>query len=176
MPPEPLRIGVTGSRFFASPLVIRKAFEDAHDRARPHSGHVLVHGQCNPRHPDTGRLIPWAYAKKMSWEVQGRYQGGDWLAEWVALDMRAEMEWEFDRHPADWEAPCRPECKPGHRRNYSHRPEFCPAAGNYRNDEMTALGADGWIALYKRGAANTGTSDGIRRATAAGIKVWKYTA
>jgi len=125
----PLRIGVTGSRRYGSPAVIRAAFLAAHERARPHDGHVLIHGQCDPVHPDTGRRIPWAAAKRVSWEVQRRFLGGDWLAEQVALDMG--VRWEFERHPADW--------RPGGR--------FDRAAGFKRNADMVASGADEWIAL-----------------------------
>src|ERR1700761_9543613 len=112
----PLRIGVAGSREFGSPALITASLIAAHDRARPHDGHVLVHGQCDPRHPDTGRMTPGANGRRMSWEVQGRYLGADWLAAWCAITMLHEIRWEIESHPADWEAPCHPECRPGHRR------------------------------------------------------------
>jgi hypothetical protein len=38
-------------------------------------------------------------------------------------------------HPADWYGPCRPQCRPRHRRIKNGK-EFCPAAGPYRNHEM----------------------------------------
>ena len=44
-------------------------------------------------------------------------------------------------HPADWTGPCRSTCRPGHRRRRRGR-SICPAAGNYRNTEMIAPGAD----------------------------------
>ena len=173
----PLRIGVTGSREFADRDMIEAALIAAHYRARPHNGLILVHGMCDPRHPDTGRMIPWATARKMSWEVQGRYYGADWLADWCAVSMTGTLRWEIKRLPADWEALCRPECKPGHRRRKGRGPEYCPAAGNYRNQEgIIDPGLDELLAFYKRGAANIGTSDCVRRAKRAGIKVEPFTA
>ena len=93
-----LRIGVTGSRRYGSPAVIHSAFLAAHDRARPHDGHVLVHGQCDPYHPDTNRPISWRRAKDGSVEEQGQLLGGDWLAEWVALGMAKwdGITWQID--------------------------------------------------------------------------------
>jgi hypothetical protein len=129
----PLRIGVTGSRRYGSPAVIRSAFLAAHDRARPHSGHVLVHGQCDPYHPDTNRPIPWRRAKDRSAEEQGRLLGGDWLAEWVALEMAAHdgITWQIERHPADWWA----------------TGKYDRGAGFRRNGDMVKLGADEWEAF-----------------------------
>jgi hypothetical protein len=129
----PLRIGVTGSRRYASPAVIRSAFLAAHARSRPHRGHVLVHGQCGPFHPDTDRKIPWAMALRVSWEVQRRYLGGDWLAEQVALDMasRDGICWDIERYPADW-------CPAG---------KYDRTAGFRRNGEMVESGADEWLAF-----------------------------
>lgn len=101
---SPLRIGVTGSRRYGSPAVIRSAFLAAHDRARPHSGHVLIHGQCDPHHPDTNRPIPWRRAKSLPIEAQGKFLGADWLAEWVALGMAKwdGITWQVKGLPADW--------------------------------------------------------------------------
>lgn len=173
----PLRIGVTGSREFGGPALIAASLVAAHARARPHDGHILVHGQCDPRHPDTGRMIPWATARRVSWEVQRRYLGADWLAVQAALDMHDRIKWEIESHPADWEAPCRPWCRPGHRRRRGRGPEYCPAAGNYRNQVgIIDPGLDELLAFYKRGAANVGTSDCVRRAGRAGIKVEPCTA
>jgi len=173
----PLRIGVTGSREFGSPALITADLLSAHDRARPHDGHILVQGMCDPRHPDTGRKIPWATARRMSWEVQGRYLGADWLAVWAALNMSDLLKWEIESHPADWEAPCRPECRPGHRRRQGRGPEYCPAAGNYRNQEgIIDPGLDELLAFLKIGAANTGTSDCMRRAGKARILVHRSAA
>lgn len=124
----PLRIGVTGSRRYGSPAVIRSAFLATCRRNLGHDGHVLVHGQCDPVHPDTGKQIRWTLAKRLSWEVQGRLLGADWLCEWVALDMNAVLKWEVERHPADWDAEGR-------------------AAGFRRNGRMVALGGGEWQAF-----------------------------
>ena len=165
-----LRIGVTGSRRYASPAVIRSAFLAAHDRARPHDGHVLVHGQCDPWHPDTNRPIPWRRAKMASTEVQGRLLGGDWLAEWVALEMawRDGIAWQIERHPADWWA----------------TGKFDRGAGFARNGTMVKLGADVWQAFalpcadhrcYRTGAhPSHGTEHCARLAIDAGITLRPY--
>lgn len=129
----PLRIGVTGSRRYGSPAVIRSAFLAAHDRARPHDGHVLVHGMCDPHHPDTNRPVPWRRAKTLPVAAQGKLLGGDWLAEWVALGMARwdGITWEIERHPADWWA----------------TGKFDRAAGFRRNAEMVDRSADEWEAF-----------------------------
>lgn len=77
-------------------------------------------------------------------------------------------------HPADWEAPCRSTCRPGHRRRMRGGGDYCPAAGNYRNDEMVQLGAERCLAFTVPGAANTGTADCVRRAIDAHIPVRVY--
>lgn len=44
-----------------------------------------------------------------------------------------------EARPADWTGLCRPTCKPGHRqpgRNGGR--SYCPAAGDYRNEDMVA--------------------------------------
>ena len=160
----PLRIGVTGSRKYASPAVIRTALVAACRRGRPHLGHVLVHGQCDPFHPGTGHSVRWATAKRMPWEVQGRYLGGDWLAEWAALDMARILEWEIEGHPADWAAG--------------------RGAGFARNGGMVKLGADEWLAFglpcsdsrcRRRGShATHGTADCAQKAIDAGITLRPY--
>jgi len=167
------RVLVTASRYWADRAAVEHqlriaAAEAERDGLRP----VLVHGQCDPRHPDTRRLIPWDTAKKMSWEVQGRYLGGDWLAEWAALNF-TRVRWQVERHPARWDAPCRPECRPGHRRRKGRGPEYCPAAGNYRNAAMVALGARCCIALILDCSA--GAAGCADLADRAGIEVRRFT-
>lgn len=168
----PLRIGVTGSRFYASPATIHAALVAAHERARPHSGHILIHGQCDPRHPDTMRAIPWERAKLVSWEVQRCYFGADWLAEQMALDM--DITWEFERYPADWAAPCRSECKPNHRKRRYDGTDYCPAEGVYRNQRLVDTGADEWEVFIREDVASSGTADCARRAAAASIPVFRF--
>ena len=168
------RVLVTASRDWADRVAIEHqlriaAAEASRDGKRP----VLVHGQCDPRHPDTGRAIPWDLAKKVSWEVQGRYLGGDWLAEWAALNFRPP--WQIERHPADWEAPCRNTCPArSHRIAGRDGATICPAAGPYRNADMVALGADVVLAFAKHGSR--GASGCADLADKAGILVRRFPA
>lgn len=129
----PLRVGVTGSRTYRDVSTIREALVDACRRGRPHEGHLLIHGQCDPQHPDMGRRIPWRRAKKLSIEVQGRLAGADWLCEWVALELEARdcMPWDICGYPADW--------YPGG--------TFDRTAGFRRNGQMVEAGADEWEAF-----------------------------
>lgn len=96
--------------------------------------------------------------------VHGAASGADALAEefWAGRQERAT-----EKHPADWTAPCRPACMPGHRRWRRDGSDYCPAAGNYRNQEMADAGADACLAF----PGGTGTADMVRRAKAAGIRV-----
>lgn len=88
-------------------------------------------------------------------------------------------------HPARWDAPCGPKCRPGHRlpptpQTISSRTDLspgwdvCPRAGMYRNELMVELGADlvlAFIADYSRGA--TGCAWIAERA---GLRVVRFTA
>lgn len=168
------RVLVTASRDWADRVAIEHqlriaAAEAARDGKRP----VLIHGQCDPRHPDTGRAIRWDIAKKMSWEVQGRYLGGDWLAEWAVLNM--QTPWQIERHPADWKAECRGTCPArNHRIAGRDGATLCPAAGPYRNADMVALGADVCLAFIRNGSRGaTHCADLARKA---GIAVMRLTA
>lgn len=100
--------------------------------------------------------------------------GADKLADAIA---RAHEGITVDPHPVlRWAAPCRAECKPGHRKTRRDGSDYCPVAGNYRNQEMVDTGPDLVLAFFKRGAANSGTSDCVRRAEAARIPVRRLTA
>lgn len=61
-------------------------------------------------------------------------------------------------NPADWHGPCRPQCRPRHRRIRDGK-EYCPAAGPYRNAEMLASGpfleTHAFLAPGSRGAKDT---------------------
>lgn len=103
--------------------------------------------------------------------VHGDAPGADQVFAQIARD----WGWKVEPHGADWPAPCRETCKPGHRRPRMGGGTFCPAAENYRNQEMVDLGADWAVAAYKRGARNQGTSDCARRAGVAGIPVKRVT-
>jgi hypothetical protein len=96
-------------------------------------------------------------------------KGADRIAEIAAKF----LGWYIERHPAHWLAPCRAECKPGHRRpspmGGGTDGTFCPSAGHYRNQEMVDLGADVVLAFNRNNSR--GTADCVRRAKAAGLKV-----
>lgn len=150
---EAYRVLVTGSRDWADRAAIGHqlrvaASEASRDGLRP----VLVHGQCDPRHPDTGRAIRWDTARKMSWEVQGRYLGADWLAEWAALNFTPGL-WRIERHPAGWA-------------------RYGRAAGFRRNAEMVALGADVVLAFIRDGSR--GATHCACAAERAGIPVRRF--
>jgi hypothetical protein len=72
--------------------------------------------------------------------------------------------------PADWEAPCRADCRPGHRRRHPNGGgTFCPAAGNYRNQVM--LDEHGPVDEVIALPGGTGTADMKWRARAADVPV-----
>lgn len=94
--------------------------------------------------------------------------GADRIAEVYA----SMCGWTVERHRADWNGPCRVMCKPGHRRAGPNG-EYCPAAGNYRNQAMVDLGADILVAapLDSAPGGSPGTRDCMDRARRAGIRV-----
>lgn len=139
------RVLVTGSREWNAEGTLRMALTDAVADRPAGTEPVIVHGAC-PR-------------------------GADAMADTWARDYGYRSE----RHPADWAAPCRPECKPGHRRRGKDGSTYCPAAGNYRNQEMVDTAPDACVAFFKTDAASSGTSDCVRRAEAAGIRVRRIT-
>ncbi|MGW2384365.1 SLOG family protein [Streptomyces sp. NPDC001658] len=83
--------------------------------------------------------------------------------------------------PADWEGPCAPDCRPGHRRTRRGGATFCPQAGHRRNQSMVDeqpvlfVAAPAYCTLPRCRSARPhyshGTADCIRRAEAAGIPV-----
>lgn len=73
------------------------------------------------------------------------------------------------KRPADWNGPCGPECRPGHRRRNRRGAEYCPLAGPRRNQQMVDEQPVLFVAASYRNS--TGTADAIRRATAAGIPI-----
>jgi hypothetical protein len=114
-------------------------------------------------------------------------RGVDMMAHrWVARQQasgRADISEE--PHPADWEAPCRPECRLGHRRpQRDGGGSYCPAAGDYRNQEMVETGPHAcfaWVApCSRRGCRNRkphgshGASDCADRAEEAGINTRRW--
>lgn len=109
--------------------------------------------------------------------VQGCAEGADTIGRDWAIHNGIPVR---DR-PADWEAPCEPGCKPGHRRTRRDGTTFCPQAGHRRNqgmvDELPVMfvAAPTYCALprcsHARRHYSHGTADCIRRAEAAGIPV-----
>lgn len=93
--------------------------------------------------------------------VHGAASGADSVVALVADSLGMLVE----AHPADWQGLCRDECK--HKRRGVGGHSYCPAAGNYRNQEMADLGADLCIVF----PGGKGTADMVRRAKAAGIPI-----
>lgn len=95
--------------------------------------------------------------------VHGAAPGADSLAAGVWLSWGHRVE----PHPARWSAPCRSQCRPGHRRRRRSGEDYCPMAGPYRNQEMADAGADVCLAF----PGGRGTADMKARALTAGISV-----
>lgn len=133
-PADPFRLLVTASRRFSDSSLMR---------------YSLV------RLAPPGRLII---------VVHGGADGGDTLAKLFALEQKAAgLPWDEEEHLADWDGPCRDTCQPGHRRKRKDGTDYCPAAGNYRNQEMVDLGADQALVALVGTAKNKGTRDCLRR-------------
>lgn len=97
--------------------------------------------------------------------VHGGAQGADKLAGWWARahGVRCEV------HPAQWDAPCTPQCPPDHRKERWTSGTYCPLAGHRRNQLMVDLKPLLVLAFQVDGS--TGTKDCVDRAKAAGIPV-----
>lgn len=150
------RVIVTGSRDFRSPLTVYERLADvraiAHE-TREYDRFIVVHG-ANPAGADKHAAC-WC----------------------LFPDVFADMPVIAEPHPVkDWSAPCLPECRPGHRRRRRDGSTYCPAMGNYRNQEMVDAGAHLTLAFFWEGAANRGTSDCVARAQSAAIPVWPFRA
>lgn len=113
--------------------------------------------------------------------VQGGAGGGDKMA----VRYAESMDWGIETHVADWNGPCRPECKRGHRRTRSNGTDYCPAAGDYRNQAMVDTGADKCVGFAMpcalpdctrpRPHDTHGAADCMERAEKAGIPVRRVT-
>jgi hypothetical protein len=87
-------------------------------------------------------------------------EGADVMAHaWVRRQLRQGASVRGERHPADWDAPCRPECQPGHRRRRRGL-TYCPAAGHYRNTHMVSLDIDETVAFIAACSSATCSEDG----------------
>lgn len=104
--------------------------------------------------------------------VHGNAPGADKLAALAAAWFGAEAE----PHDADWAAPCRETCRPGHRQKRYGR-DYCPAAGEYRDQAMVDLGAVACLAFLvsRKSSPCEEVLDFADRASKAGIPVRWYT-
>lgn len=139
-----LRVGITASRSWHRPLDIWRALEQCLDVA-VHEGKTLV-------------------------VVHGDADGGDMVAKLFAQVNDGAVE---EPHPADWDAPCRPACNPGHRKARKDGSTYCPAAGNYRNAEMATSGL--WRTAAFIRDRSRGTTDAANAFRRAGVppRVWE---
>jgi hypothetical protein len=105
--------------------------------------------------------------------LHGKAGGVDSIADKWALDRYYEHV-RVKRMGADWFGPCRATCVKGHRRvPRTGTNTYCPAAGNYRNQEMVDLHPHAAVAFRFTGRT-TGTNDCIRRLTAAKVPTLIY--
>jgi hypothetical protein len=75
--------------------------------------------------------------------IEGGAPGADSIMRYWAEGMREQgREVAVKTVEARWRDACRASCTPGHRRRHVSGWEYCPAAGNYRNEEMCQGGAD----------------------------------
>jgi hypothetical protein len=137
-----MRILVTGSRDWTDEVLIANALLEARERGPMRAG---LHRMTL---------------------VHGGAKGADAIAaKWAE-----KWGWLIEPHPADWTAPCRDTCRPGHRRRRWDGAEYCPAAGNYRNQDMVDLSADVCLAFIKNNS--NGATHCSELADAAGIQTY----
>lgn len=86
----PLRILVTGSRYWRNPVLIERALQAAAPLKRDI---IVVQGECDPRTPE-GRPVPWKEAANWDGELLG--------ADWHAYVYTVRMGWQPEGHPAKW--------------------------------------------------------------------------
>ena len=99
--------------------------------------------------------------------------GNNGNADRLAAAAARKYGFTLEPHDVNWDVECRPGC--GHVQRFTPLGKpWCPAAGNYRNQEMVDTGADLCLAFFNRGQPNRGTSDCARRADRAGIRVTRF--
>jgi len=140
---------VTGSRFLPADGYLLATLDRLHAELDEHL--MVVHGQCDPRHPATRRRIPWDHAATCGVHPD-RLLGADWQADLWAASTRLPT----DPNPADWD-------------------HYGRAAGPIRNRAMVDKFATvrALVAAFPVGTS-AGTMDCVRRAKAAGIPVRVY--
>jgi YspA, cpYpsA-related SLOG family len=141
---EPYRVLVTASRDWLRPMDIWRALDECRAEARQQGRTLLV--------------------------VHGNAPGGDQVAK---LFGQLEPDAAEEGHDADWEGPCGPVCKPGHRRKGRNGASYCPAAGMFRNAHMVALGAERAAAFIRD--RSRGASGCAALAEKAGIATRRWT-
>jgi YspA, cpYpsA-related SLOG family len=141
---DPYRVIVTASRDWLKPLDIWRAL-----------------GECRAQAQWQGRVLV---------VVHGNAPGGDQIAKLYGQTVPGATE---EGHDADWEGPCGPVCKPGHRRKGKGGVSYCPAAGMFRNAKMVALGADRAAAFIRN--RSSGASGCADLAEKAGIPTKRWT-
>jgi len=152
---DTFRLLVTASRIYGAPDVIETAFAQVR-AAHPRERIVLMHGKCDPRHPEKmdpakpgeHLRIPWADAQMLPPAQQMRLLSGDWLADRIART----LGWGIEAFPAQW-------AKHGN------------AAGVIRNSRMAATRPPECSAFLASGRPNRGTLDCAGKALAAGSLV-----
>ncbi|GAA3154401.1 DUF2493 domain-containing protein [Streptomyces rectiviolaceus] len=154
--PELALIGLTGSRVWPDPRLLEDTLLDV-----------------------------WHDALQIGYDgielIQGTAEGADTIGDQWARHNGIPVVPE----PADWEGPCSPECKPGHRRTRGVG-TYCPQAGHRRNQlivdrrPLLLVAAAVRCTLPKCRTAKPhdshGTADCMRRAAAAGIPIRRITA
>lgn len=88
-------------------------------------------------------------------------------ANWVRQKRLNGWPVDQDPYPADWNAPCVPECRPGHRQQRDNGSDYCPYAGFRRNQQMVDTRPLACIAFHRNGSS--GTRDCLKRAVQARI-------
>lgn len=150
------RIVVTGSREWVDADVLRDVL-DKLTQSLADDGYtelLVAHGACYPRvDRETGRRPA---------------KSADWLAHlWIEL-LPHPIPVVEEAVPAPWSAPCRRTCRKNHRKPNRGRPgTFCPTAGNYRNADLVAPGANAAAVFWLDNSS--GTKDCVSRLVAAGI-------
>lgn len=138
------RLLITGSREWTDGTIILRALGDVRAEWGDAEDCVLVHGDA---------------------------RGADRIA---ARFWGARFGLPVEPHPASWYAPCRPECKPNHRRaKVLGGPKVCPAQGMYRNAHMVALGADLCLAFILDESAGATKCAGLARKAGITVRPFK---
>jgi len=112
--------------------------------------------------------LAFEYGERLEVVHGAARDGGDALAAgWVSRWSRRGWPVSQDPHPANWAAPCDPECHHGPRGVHKDGRMFCQYAGHRRNSAMVASGVQACVAFWRGGSP--GTRDCFEKAEKAGI-------